>query len=145
MKKYFKNLINKRYKTYHSNKPLNRNQALKMMEVSYLSAASALVWICLYYFPIGSALFRLALPLPLALLQVRRGSNSSLEGVFLMVLLLLALMGPVRGPLVLFPYGLLSIWLGWSWMKGLIRAILGRSRRTKMLRCCTGLWDNLIW
>ena len=118
MKKYFKNLINKRYKTYHSHKPLNRNQALKMMEVSYLSAASALVWICLYYFPIGSALFRLALPLPLALLQVRRGSNSSLEGVFLMVLLLLALMGPVRGPLVLFPYGLLSIWLGWSWMKG---------------------------
>jgi len=26
-----------------------------------------------------------------------------------------ALMGPIRGPLVLFPYGLLSLWLGWGW------------------------------
>ena len=26
-------------------------------------------------------------------------------------------MGPVRGPLVLFPYGFLSLWLGYSWYK----------------------------
>ncbi|MGB5240253.1 MAG: DUF2232 domain-containing protein, partial [Prochlorococcaceae cyanobacterium] len=25
------------------------------------------------------------------------------------------LMGPIRGPLVLFPYGLLALWLGWGW------------------------------
>lgn len=30
-------------------------------------------------------------------------------------LLLVALMGPVRGPLVLFPYGALALWLGWCW------------------------------
>jgi uncharacterized protein YybS (DUF2232 family) len=30
-------------------------------------------------------------------------------------LLLVALMGPIRGPLVLFPYGLLALWLGWCW------------------------------
>jgi len=28
-----------------------------------------------------------------------------------------ALMGPIRGPLVLFPYGLLSLWLGWGWRR----------------------------
>ncbi|WP_320668419.1 DUF2232 domain-containing protein [Prochlorococcus sp. MIT 1307] len=89
------------------------------MEGSYLAATSALIWVALYYLPIGGALFRLALPLPLALLQVRRGSFSGLEGVCLSVLLLVVLMGPVRGPLFLFPYGLLALWLGWSWAYGL--------------------------
>ncbi len=88
------------------------------MEASYLSAASALIWIALYYLPIGGALFRLALPLPLALLQLRRGSYIGFEGVVLAVLLLAALMGPVRGPLFLFPYGLLAFWLGWAWKLG---------------------------
>jgi uncharacterized protein YybS (DUF2232 family) len=27
-------------------------------------------------------------------------------------------MGPLRGPLVLFPYGFLSLWLGYSWKQG---------------------------
>ncbi|HYP02980.1 MAG TPA: DUF2232 domain-containing protein, partial [Cyanobium sp.] len=25
--------------------------------------------------------------------------------------------GPIRGPLVLFPYGLLALWLGWGWRR----------------------------
>ncbi len=90
-----------------------------MMETSYLAAASALIWVALYYLPIGGALFRLALPLPIALLQVRRGSRSGLEGISLAILLLVALMGPVRGPLVLFPYGCLALLLGWSWGSGM--------------------------
>ena len=98
---------------------ISRQKALRMMETSYLAAASALIWVALYYLPIGGALFRLALPLPLTLLQVRRGSSSGVEGVALAVLLLSALMGPVRGPLFLFPYGLLAFWLGWSWNRGL--------------------------
>jgi uncharacterized protein YybS (DUF2232 family) len=28
-------------------------------------------------------------------------------------------MGPIRGPLVLFPYGFLALWLGWSWKRQL--------------------------
>ncbi len=96
---------------------LDRTQARKIMETSYLAATSALIWIALYYLPIGGAIFRLALPLPLALLQVRRKSGAGLEGVALVVLLLVALMGPLRGPLFLFPYGLLAFWLGWSWSK----------------------------
>jgi len=88
-----------------------------LVETSYLVAATALIWIALYYLPIGGAFFRIALPLPLALLQIRRGSSSGFEGVSLLVILLSALMGPIRGPLVLFPYGILSVWLGWCWGK----------------------------
>ena len=97
--------------------PLSKRNALKIVESSYLAAATALIWIALYYLPIGGAIFRLALPLPLALLQIRRGIKTGIEGVTICVMLLTALMGPLRGPLVLFPYGLLSLWLGYSWKK----------------------------
>ena len=98
--------------------PLNRQQALQLVEGAYLAATTGLIWLALYYLPVGGALFRLALPLPLALLQLRRGGRAGAEGLLLAVLLLTALMGPVRGPLLLFPYGLLSLWLGWSWCRG---------------------------
>ncbi len=109
-------------KSFKSNssdyRSFSKRKALRMVEASYLAAATSLIWIALYYLPIGGAIFRLALPLPLALLQVRRGFNTGLEGLSLSVLLLIVLMGPIRGPLILFPYGLLSLWLGWSWYKG---------------------------
>jgi uncharacterized protein YybS (DUF2232 family) len=66
---------------------------------------------------VGSPLFRLALPLPLALLQLRHGWRCALEGVVVSALLLVALMGPIRGPLMLFPYGFLALWLGWCWRR----------------------------
>ena len=97
--------------------PLSKRKALKIVESSYLAAATSLIWIALYYLPIGGAVFRLALPLPLALLLIRRGVKTGIEGVAVCVMLLIALMGPLRGPLVLFPYGLLSLWLGYSWQK----------------------------
>ena len=97
---------------------LSRQQALRLVEGAYLAAATGLIWLALYYLPVGGALFRLALPLPLILLQLRRGGRSGAEGLLLAVLLLTALMGPLRGPLLLFPYGLLSLWLGWSWCRG---------------------------
>ena len=95
--------------------PLSKRNALKIVESSYLAAATSLIWIALYYLPIGGAIFRLALPLPLALLQIRRGFKTGIEGVVICVILLATLMGPLRGPLVLFPYGLLALWLGYSW------------------------------
>ena len=94
---------------------ISKRKALTIVETSYLAGATSLIWMALYYLPIGGALFRLALPLPLALLQIRRGGKAGVEGVSLSVLLLLVLMGPVRGPLILFPYGFLSFWLGWCW------------------------------
>ena len=98
--------------------PISKREALKIVESSYLAAATALIWIALYYLPIGGAIFRLALPLPLVLLQIRRGFKTGIEGVTICVMLLATLMGPLRGPLVLFPYGFLSLWLGYSWQKG---------------------------
>ncbi len=101
----------------NSQKPLSRGQTIRLIETSYLAAATALIWIALYYLPIGGALFRLALPLPLTLLHVRRGLLAGIEGISILIMLLVVLMGPVRGPLVLFPYGLLAAWLGWCWSK----------------------------
>ena len=107
----------KRRTISRTSQSISPNAAIKMMESSYLAASSALIWVALYYLPIGGSLFRLALPLPIALLQVRRGSFSGIEGVSLAVLLLSILMGPIRGPLFLFPYGFLALWLGWSWQR----------------------------
>ena len=89
----------------------------QMTETAYMAASTGLLWVAIYYLPIGDALFRLAIPLPLVLLQLRHGGRTALEGVAVTVLLLTVLMGPVRGPLMLFPYGLLSLWLGWCWRR----------------------------
>ena len=96
---------------------LNRRQARQLMDTAYLAAATALLWVALYYLPVGSPLFRLALPLPLALLQLRHGWRCAVEGLVVTALLLVALMGPIRGPLVIFPYGSLALWLGWCWRR----------------------------
>lgn len=98
---------------------LSRRQARQITDSAYLAAATALLWVGLYYLPVGGALFRLALPLPLALLQLRHNGRCAVEGVAVAALLLVALMGPIRGPLVLFPYGLLALWLGWCWRRRL--------------------------
>jgi uncharacterized protein YybS (DUF2232 family) len=94
---------------------LSPRQARQMMDTAYLAAATALLWVALYYLPVGSPLFRLALPL--TLLQLRHGWRCAVEGLLVTTLLLVALMGPIRGPLVLFPYGLLALWLGWGWRR----------------------------
>lgn len=94
-------------------------EARRITDTAYLAAATGLLFIALYYLPIGGPLLRLALPLPLAMLQLRHGRRSGLMGAGVAILLLSALMGPIRGPLVLFPYGCLGIWLGWCWNRGL--------------------------
>ena len=94
-----------------------KSQALDLIEPSYLASLASLLWIALYYLPVGGALFRLILPLPISLLQLRRGTKVAMDGIFVQILLLIILMGPIRGPLFLFPYGTLSFWLGWCWLK----------------------------
>ena len=98
---------------------LSPRQARQLVDTAYLASATALLWVALYYLPVGSPLFRLALPLPLALLQLRHGWRCAMEGMVVTTMLLVALMGPIRGPLVLFPYGLLALWLGWGWRRRL--------------------------
>ncbi len=94
-----------------------KSQALDLIEPSYLASLASLLWIALYYLPVGGALLRLILPLPISLLQLRRGTKVALDGISIQILLLIILMGPIRGPLFLFPYGILSLWLGWCWLK----------------------------
>ena len=94
-----------------------KSQALDLIEPAYLASLASLLWIALYYLPVGGALLRLILPLPISLLQLRRGTKVALDGILIQILLLIILMGPIRGPLFLFPYGILSFWLGWCWIK----------------------------
>ena len=95
----------------------NKTEALNIIETSYLASLSSLLWVALYYLPIGGALLRLILPLPIILLHLRRGTKVALEGLIIQFLLLFIIMGPVRGTLFSFPYGILAFWLGWCWFK----------------------------
>ena len=94
-----------------------KNEALNIIEPAYLASLSSLLWIALYYLPIGGALLRLILPLPIILLHLRRGTKTAIEGLIVQFLLLFIIMGPIRGSLFLFPYGILAFWLGWCWFK----------------------------
>ena len=70
----------------------SRTQARRMTETAYMAASTGLLWVAIYYLPIGDALFRLAIPLPLVLLQLRHGGRTALEGVAVTVLLVLFLL-----------------------------------------------------
>ncbi len=94
-----------------------KTEALNIVETSYLASLSSLLWVALYYLPIGGALLRLILPLPMILLHLRRGTKIALEGLLIQFLLLFIIMGPIRGTLFLFPYGILAFWLGRCWLK----------------------------
>ena len=128
-----------------------KTEALNIVETSYLASLSSLLWVALYYLPIGVALLRLILPLPMILLHLRRGTKTALEGLLIQFLLLFIIMGPVRGTLFLFPYGILAFWLGWSWFRekswgfsltvGVIIGTLGFFLRVIALSTLVG--DNL--
>jgi len=85
------------------------------------------------------------------LLHLRRGTKTALEGLLIQFLLLFIIMGPVRGTLFLFPYGILAFWLGWSWFRekswklsltvGVIIGTLGFFLRVIALSTLVG--DNL--
>tara|TARA_B100001996_G_C18576207_1_gene560446 strand:- start:243 stop:923 length:681 start_codon:yes stop_codon:yes gene_type:complete len=104
-------------RTFNSKTKITKLEAISLMETSYLAATTSLIYVALFYIPFISSFLRIALPLPLALLQLRRKKKSAFEGTVLSVLLLTALLGPVRGPMLIFPYGLLAIWLGIAWQK----------------------------
>ncbi len=128
-----------------------KNEALNIIEPSYLASLSSLLWVALYYLPVGGALLRLILPLPIILLHLRRGTKTAFEGLIIQFLLLLILMGPIRGTLFLFPYGIISFWLGWCWFKkkewfvswslGIVLGTLGFFIRVFALSTLVG--DNL--
>ena len=129
----------------------NKKEALNIIEPSYLASLSSLLWAALYYLPVGGAFLRLILPLPIILLHLRRGTRTALEGLIIQFLLLSILMGPIRGTLFLFPYGILAFWLGWCWFRekkwwfslsfGIVFGTLGFFIRVLALSALVG--DNL--
>lgn len=133
-------------------RPLSPRQARQLMDSAYLAAATALLWLALYYLPVGGPLFRLALPLPLALLQLRHGWRCAVEGLVVTTLLLVALMGPIRGPLVLFPYGSLALWFGWGWRRRVswwltiaVGAVIGAAGFLVRLAVLSVLLGDNLW
>jgi len=127
-------------------------EARRITDTAYLAAATGLLFIALYYLPFGGPVLRLALPLPLALLQLRHGGRSAVAGAGVATLLLIVLMGPIRGPLMLFPYGLLGIWLGWCWHQKLgwylswsVGALLGSLGFVIRLAVLSLLLGNNLW
>jgi len=128
-----------------------KKEALNIVETSYLASLSSLLWVALYYLPIGGAFLRLILPLPIIMLHLRRGTKTAFEGLIIQFLLLFIIMGPIRGTLFLFPYGILAFLLGWCWFKakswrlsltiGVIIGTLGFFLRVVALSTLVG--DNL--
>ena len=89
-----------------------KTEALNIVETSYLASLSSLLWVALYYLPIGGALLRLILPLPMILLHLRRGTKTALEGLLIQFLLLFKLWVLLEG---LYFYFLMGSWLfGWA-------------------------------
>ena len=71
-----------------------KTEALNIVETSYLASLSSLLWVALYYLPIGGALLRLILPLPMILLHLKRGTKIALEGLLIQFLLCLLYTSP---------------------------------------------------
>ena len=87
-----------------------------MVETAFLASAASLVWLINYYFPIGPVL-KIFLPIPIALIYLRRGNRASWMAAIVSGLLLLVLMGPTRSIIFLIPYGLMGVQLGACWQR----------------------------
>lgn len=106
-----------------SDSPLTRQQpvlkspqTLAMVESAFLASTVSIIWLINYYFPLGP-LLRILFPLPLALVYLRWRSPAAIKGVVAAGLLLSVLMGPTRSIVFLIPYGLMSLQLGFCWVR----------------------------
>lgn len=89
---------------------------LAMVECAFLASAASIIWLINYYFPLGPIL-RILFPIPLALVYLRWRSSTAIKGIIAAGLLLSVLMGPTRSVVFLIPYGLMSLHLGFCWVR----------------------------
>jgi uncharacterized protein YybS (DUF2232 family) len=89
-----------------------------MVETAFLASTASLIWLIYFYFPVGPVL-KIFLPIPIALIYLRRGNRASWMAAVVSSLLLLVLMGPIRSLFFLMPYGLMGVVLGTCWTRRL--------------------------
>lgn len=95
---------------------LKSPQTLAMVESAFLASMVSIIWLINYYFPIGP-LLRILFPIPLALVYLRWRSPAAIKGMIAAGLLLSVLMGPTRSVVFVIPYGLMSLQLGFCWVR----------------------------
>ena len=101
----------------HRQKPVLKSpQTLAMVESAFFASMVSILWLINYYFPLGP-IIRLLFPLPLALVYLRWGPKTTIKGLVAAGLLLSVLMGPTRSIVFLIPYGLMSLQLGFCWVR----------------------------
>jgi uncharacterized protein YybS (DUF2232 family) len=100
-----------------SPKPNSRAKPpIDLVETAFLASTTVTIWLFNYYLPIGP-IFRMFLPLPIALVYLRRGARAGWMCAAVTTLLLSVIMGPTRSILFAIPYAILSPQLGNSWRR----------------------------
>jgi uncharacterized protein YybS (DUF2232 family) len=97
--------------------PVPDPNPIVLVETAFLASTAGLIWLINYYFPLGPFL-RLCLPIPIALIYLRRGRRAAWMAALVASLLSAVLMGPTRSILFLIPFGFLGVLLGVCWRRG---------------------------
>ncbi|MGK7913779.1 MAG: DUF2232 domain-containing protein [Synechococcus sp.] len=94
-----------------------KKQALRLVEIAFLSSAAALAWVVTIYLNPTLPLLRLFFPLPVAISILRWDWRTGRMALAVSTLLLTVLIGPTRSVVYLMPYGLLGFLCGYLWQK----------------------------
>ena len=96
-----------------------KQQALRLVEISFLASAAALAWVVTIYLNPTLPLLRLFFPLPVAISILRWDWRTGRMALAVSTLLLTVLIGPTRSIVYLMPYGLLGFLCGCMWQRQL--------------------------
>jgi len=96
------------------------NPTLAVVETAFLAGTGAIAFVFNTYFPIVGVgwLIRTFYALPIALTYLRWGYRTAWKTATVTALLVVVLMGPIRSLQFLIPHGLLGVWLGYLWRRG---------------------------
>ena len=96
-----------------------KQQALRLVEISFLASAATLAWVVTIYLNPTLPLLRLFFPLPVAISILRWDWRTGRMALAVSTLLLTVLIGPTRSIVYLMPYGLLGFLCGCMWQRQL--------------------------
>ena len=90
---------------------------LRLVESAFLSSVIVLVWIADLFFTTGPFL-SVVIALPVLLASLRWNPRTAGLVVTVSTLLLTVFLGPTRSIRYLIPFGVVSLFLAWSWRRG---------------------------